>query len=49
VEAVHAERFATLVSICDNSAELVSLNVVAGGARPVPETLLRVARTMTAW
>jgi Ni,Fe-hydrogenase III small subunit len=49
VEAVHAERFATLVSICDNSAELVPLNVVASGARPVPEALLRVARTMTAW
>jgi 6-phosphofructokinase 1 len=49
VDAVHAHRFATLVSIGDNSAELVSLNVVSSGARPVPETLLRVARTMTAW
>ena len=49
VEAVHAHRFATLVAICDNSADLVPLEVVASGARPVPEPLLRVARTMTAW
>ena len=49
VEAVHAARFATLVSIGDNGTELVPLKVVANGARPVPEPLLRVARTMTAW
>jgi 6-phosphofructokinase 1 len=49
VDAVHDQRFATLVSICDDSANLVPLQVVAGGARPVPDALLRVARTMSAW
>jgi 6-phosphofructokinase 1 len=49
VEAVHDRNFATLVSICDDSMNLVPLEVVAGGARPVPEPLLRVARTMSAW
>jgi len=49
VDAVHDQRFATLVSICDDSANLVPLQVVANGARPVPEALLRVARTMSAW
>lgn len=49
VEAIHDGNFATLVSICDDSANLVPLDLVAGGARPVPEPLLRVARTMSAW
>jgi 6-phosphofructokinase 1 len=49
VDAVHDHHFATLVSICDDSANLVPLMVVADGARPVPEPLLRVARTMSAW
>jgi 6-phosphofructokinase 1 len=49
VEAVHARRFSTLVSICDDTADLVPISVVSNGARPVPEPLLRVARTMTAW
>jgi 6-phosphofructokinase 1 len=49
VEAVHDHGFATLVSICDDRAEFVPIEVVANGARPVPEPLLRAARTMTAW
>ena len=49
VEAIHGRKFATLVSICDDRANLVPLKVVATGARPVPERLLRVARTMSAW
>ncbi|MGD0852832.1 MAG: ATP-dependent 6-phosphofructokinase [Acidimicrobiales bacterium] len=48
VEAVHDGNFATLVSICDESANLVPLKVVASGPRPVPEPLLRVARMMSA-
>lgn len=48
VEAAHDGNFATLVSICDDSANFVPLKVVADGARPVPEPLLRVARIMSA-
>jgi 6-phosphofructokinase 1 len=48
IEAVHDHKFATLLSMSDDVATLVPLSLVANGARPVPEPLLRVARTMTA-
>jgi 6-phosphofructokinase len=49
IETVHDHKFATLLSMSDDDATLVPLSLVASGARPVPEPLLRVARTMTAW
>jgi 6-phosphofructokinase 1 len=49
IEAVHDHKFATLLSMSDDVATTVPLSLVASGARPVPEPLLRVARTMTAW
>ncbi|MGC1418566.1 MAG: ATP-dependent 6-phosphofructokinase [Acidimicrobiales bacterium] len=47
IEAVHDRKFATLLSMSDNDQTLSPIGVVASGARPVPEALLRVARTMT--
>jgi hypothetical protein len=44
---VHNRNFATLLSMSDNDQTLSPIGVVASGARPVPEALLRVARTMT--
>jgi 6-phosphofructokinase 1 len=49
IETVHDHKFATLLSMSDDEATLVPLSLVASGTRPVPEPLLRVARTMTAW
>lgn len=47
VEAVHAKNFGTLVSVSDVTARLRALNVVANGARPVPDSLLEMARKLT--
>ncbi len=47
VEAVHDRNFATLLSMSDDDQTLSPIDVVSSGPRPVPEALLRVARTMT--
>lgn len=47
VRAAHAGRFSTLVSSGDDGTILVPLGVVAGGARPVPASLLEVGRALT--
>lgn len=46
-KAVHSGAFTTLVSISDVTTELVPLSVVAQGPRPVPASLLAVARELT--
>jgi 6-phosphofructokinase 1 len=46
IEAVHDRQFGTLLSMSDNDQSLSPIDIVASGARPVPESLLRVARTM---
>ncbi len=47
MHAVHAGSFTTLVSASDVSTRLVPLDVVAAGARSVPQALLDVARELT--
>jgi 6-phosphofructokinase 1 len=47
VAAAHAGALSTLVSVIDNSTTLVPIDVVAG-ARPVPNALLEVARSLSA-
>ncbi len=47
MHAVHAGSFTTLVSASDVSTTLVPLDVVAAGARSVPQALLDVARELT--
>jgi len=47
VEAAHSGAFSTLVSISDDNSTLVALDVVAAGARPVPQALLAVARSLS--
>jgi hypothetical protein len=44
---VHDRNFATLLSMSDDDQTLSPIDVVSSGPRPVPEALLRVARTMT--
>ena len=47
MQAVHSGAFATLVDAGDNTSEMVPLNFVALGPRPVPSELLLVARELT--
>jgi 6-phosphofructokinase 1 len=47
MQAVHARAFATLVDAGDTTTELVPLNFVALGPRPVPPELLAVASELT--
>jgi 6-phosphofructokinase len=47
MHAVHSGAFNTLVSASDMTTELVPLNIVAAGPRPVPPALLTVARELT--
>ncbi len=47
MQAVHSSAFATLVDAGDNTSEMVPLNFVALGPRPVPSELLLVARELT--
>jgi 6-phosphofructokinase 1 len=47
MRAVHERRFSTLVSTSDDTSELVPLEVVMAGPRPVPAHLLAVARALT--
>ncbi len=48
MNAVHDGAFTTLVSSSDNETELRPLSVVSAGRRPVPASLLAVARDLTA-
>lgn len=47
VEAVHAQSYNSMVCLLDESTELTSLDKVAEGPRPVPGSLLDVARKLT--
>ncbi len=47
MQAVHMGAFNTLVSASDTTTELVPLNAVSPGPRPVPPALLTVARELT--
>jgi 6-phosphofructokinase 1 len=47
MKAIHDGAFTTLVSSSDNETELRPLSVVSAGRRPVPESLLAVARELT--
>jgi len=47
MQAVHSGEFATLVDAGDTTTELVPLNFVALGPRPVPSALLAVASELT--
>jgi len=47
VDAIHARAFTTLVSATEEAVDLVPLGVVEAGPRPVPESLLDVARKLT--
>ena len=47
IEAVHNRTFGTLVSAVDDEVDIVPLDLVAEGARPVPAQLLAVADRLT--
>lgn len=47
MHAVHSGAFSTLVCASDVNTDLVPLNVVSPGPRPVPAALLAVARELT--
>lgn len=47
VHAAHEGRFSTLVASGEDESMLVPLSLVAGGARPVPASLLEVGRALT--
>ena len=47
VNAVHANRFGSLVSVSDDATSLVPIASVREGPRPVPESLLALAREIT--
>ena len=47
IEAVHDRAFGTLVSAVDDQVDIVPLDLVVEGARPVPARLLAVADRLT--